>query len=256
MRSASRVATERADAFVAMLRGCGRFLVDAAGMSDRQALTNRRDAIATSLVMIGAGAPAGAFEGRDAAMLAPAIVHRRAAPPTAAATPPPVPLEAAGALDRDVVDIGSLAPDAHPDDSAIVDIAMLAPDDADMVDIASLAPDQPDDIVDIASLAPDPVPVIPTEAPGTPSRLELAFTRQRALQRMTHDRSSSIDGLIGAEIVAIASLCYRGPAALARAEELQGMLHQLLRGEPVTLEQLRPLLDELLDLVPLVRDAA
>ena len=59
----NRVATERPDAFVAMVRGCGRFLVEAGGTNDRMVITRRRDAIATSLVMVGLGAPAGGFDG-------------------------------------------------------------------------------------------------------------------------------------------------------------------------------------------------
>ncbi len=58
----NEVATQRPDAFIAMLRGCGRFLVEAGGMHDRLALTSRRDAIVTSLMMVSAGAPAGGFD--------------------------------------------------------------------------------------------------------------------------------------------------------------------------------------------------
>ena len=206
------VATARPDAFVAMLRGCGRFLVEAGGMHDRVALINRRDAIATSLVMVGRGAPAGGFEGKIAIAPTPDFIAGESAEP--------------------------------------IDIAELAPDVAeDIVDIDTLAPDGGDDVVPIESLAPDDiapaVPVIPAEAPGEPSRLELAFVRRRALNANAADAAPSLSGLIGAEIIPMASLLYRGGAALTRAHELRGEIHDILAQPTVSLEQLRPHIHEL-----------
>jgi hypothetical protein len=222
----NRVAADRPDAFVAMVRGCGRFLIEAGGSNDRIAITRRRDAIATSLVMVGLGAPAGGFEPRPSAE----------------------PIVA--------------APEAP-----IIPIALLAPDDAqhddmaDVVSIESLSPDDDADVVPIESLAPDPVVaappiVIPAEAPGAPSRLENAFVRRRALQLSTHDNAASMSGLIGAEIVPVAALLYRGPAALHRAEEVRQEIDAILADPAVSVEWLRPHIRELLDLVPLARDAA
>ena len=230
----NRVATERPDAFVAMVRGCGRFLVEAGGSHDWLALTRRRDAIATSLLMVGLGAPAGGFEPKGTPVIL-SEVSRGAAHvvegPRSQATLPA----------DDVVEITSLAPDV-PDD--IVDIASLAPDD------------DTSDIVSIASLAPDPVPVIPAAAPGEPSLLERAFTTRRALSLASADTTPTMSGLIGAEIVPVTVLLYRGHAALARAEEVRLEIHAMLAEPTASIDRLRPIIHELLDLVPLARDAA
>jgi hypothetical protein len=281
----NQVATQRPDAFIAMLRGCGRFLVDAGGMHDRIALTNRRDAIVTSLIMVSAGAPAGGF---DLTTPAESRQPRLAPPAPEPVTPVAVaahhddtanttPIVAIESLAPDepadvVVDIASLAPDEP--DNEVVDIASLAPDEPDneVVDIAAFAPDEPDhDIVDIASLAPDdaaspvvPVellapaaaPLIPVDAPGEPSRLESAFGRRRTLRQQRAGDVVSLAGLIGTEIVPIATLIYRGSAALVRADEVRVEIRDLLRDGTTTLDALRPHINELLDLVPLARDAA
>ena len=247
------VATERPEAFVAMLRGCGRFLVDAASMNDRLALANRRDAIATSLVMVGLGAPAGAFELKPTPAPTPDFLPSDAGRslPSGGHTGVPAPVPA-----TDVVDIASLAPEDQGD---VVHIASLAPEDqGDVVDIDSLAPD-PDDIVPIESLAPaahPPALPIPAEAPGQPSRLELAFVRRRSLQRAADSDAPTLSGLIGAEIVPIASLLYRGHTARSRADELRTEILLLLAEPAASLERLRPPIHELLDLLPLARDAA
>lgn len=228
------VAVERPDAFVAMMRGCGRFLVDAGGTTDRIALTRRRDAIATSLVMVGLGAPAGGFEPKAPAEIAPA-----------------------GQANQDtIVEIASLAPEPDPVD-VIVAIADLAPDEADdIVSIASLAPDELSDVVSIESLAPDVRTEIPSEAPGKPSRLERAFASRRALQLAAADEAPSLGGLIGAEIVPVTSLLYRGDAAVTRAEEVRVEIHAILLDPSPSIDRLRPYIHELLDLVPLAREAA
>ncbi len=242
----NRVATERPDAFVAMVRGCGRFLVEAGGSHDWLALTRRRDAIATSLLMVGLGAPAGGFEPKGTPVIRSDV--SRGAAQVVEGPGPQVTLPA-----DDVVEITSLAPD---DD--IVDIASLAPDvPDDIVDIASLAPDDDtSDVVSIASLAPDPVPVIPAAAPGEPSLLERAFTTRRALSLASADTTPTMSGLIGAEIVPVTVLLYRGHAALARAEEVRLEIHAMLAEPTASIDRLRPIIHELLDLVPLARDAA
>ena len=242
------VAADRPDAFVAMLRGCGRFLVDAGSMNDRIALVNRRDAIAASLTMVGRGAPAGAFELQRPIAPTPDFISGEIgrSEPITAPLPRPAPEEA-------VVDIASLAPDVAPEDTdTIVGIETLAPDEFDVVPIESLAPDAEPE-------APTPrtaMPVIPAEAPGTPSRLELAFARRRTLPPDADAPAPTLSGLIGAEIVPIASLLYRGSSALARADEVRTEIYIILADPSVSLERLRPHIHELLDLVPLARGAA
>jgi hypothetical protein len=242
------VAAERPDAFVAMLRGCGRFLVDAGSMKDRIALVNRRDAIATSLTMVGRGAPAGAFELQRPIAPTPDFIPGEVGrtEPVTASLPSP-------ADDEPVVDIASLAPDALPDDTdGIVGIETLAPDEFDVVPIGSLAPDPESGF----GPARDAAPVIPEEAPGTPSRLELAFARRRTLPPDSDPPAPTLSGLIGAEIVPIASLLYRGASALSRADEVRTEMYIILADPSVSLDRLRPHIHELLDLVPLARGAA
>jgi hypothetical protein len=111
-------------------------------------------------------------------------------------------------------------------------------------------------VVSIESLAPDPVVVIPATAPGEPSRLECAFTARRAKQLASADEVPSLSGLIGAEIVPVTSLLYHGRAALSRAEEVRLEIHAMLADPAMTVDRLRPRILELLDLVPLARDAA
>jgi hypothetical protein len=158
--------------------------------------------------------------------------------------------------EADVVPIGTLAPDIDRD---IVPIAALAPDpDADLaiVPIAALAPD-PDadlDIIPIADLAPDVV--VPDEAPGEPSRLELAFRRRRELTDATGTEPPSLAGLLGEAVVEVSSLLYVGDGAFSRAEAVRTELLAALADPGVSLAQLRPLLEELLDLLPLARRVA
>jgi len=277
----NHVATDRPDAFVAMVRGCGRFLVEAGGINDRIAITRRRDAIATSLVMVGLGAPAGGFE-QKAATVIPSEVSRTAT--NAVEEPEPPVLPPAPEMPQfpthdepEIVSIGSLAPDAASDTSDIVPIASLAHDDdsdvvtieslahedeADVVSIESLAPSDDPDVVPIESLAPDlispepVVPVIPVQAPGVPTRLEQAFVKRRALALTTPENVASLSGLIAAEIVPVSTLLYRGQAALSRAEEVRLELTALLAEPAISIDRLRPHVIELLDLIPLARDAA
>ncbi|MGH7594503.1 MAG: hypothetical protein ACRELE_11740, partial [Gemmatimonadales bacterium] len=120
------------------------------------------------------------------------------------------------------------------------------------VSIDSLAPD----VAPARPSVPVTIPAIPSQAPGTPSRLELAFARRRALSQLPGQPAPTLSGLLGVDVVPIASLMYRGPAALARVDELRAALHLLLADPAVSLESLRPYLHELLDLIPLARDAA
>lgn len=110
------------------------------------------------------------------------------------------------------------------------------------------------DVVPIESLAPDPAP---SSAATEASALETSF---RTLERLERERGSSrpaIEALVGSdqpvETVAIESLCYRGRSALERAAAVRGELAAALAGAS-DLTTIRPLLQELLDLVPLALD--
>lgn len=194
--------TSKPDAFIALLRDCGRFLVDAGGDADRHGLLSRRDAMVAS---------------------------------------------AGGAVPRAI----DMPPPRASDD--VVPIESLSPDDEPIVDIGDLAPD--DDVVSIESLAPGG-PQIPADAPGEPSTLERAFARRAAVAREAGPVAPSLEGLIGESIVDIADLIYRGEGARQRIDELRPQVAALLADDDATIAAVRPLLAELLDLLPLTRDAA
>ncbi|MCA9722164.1 MAG: hypothetical protein KC489_07160, partial [Gemmatimonadetes bacterium] len=79
------------------------------------------------------------------------------------------------------------------------------------------------------------------------SRLERAYRRLAELEAA----AASAD-----EPIEIGALVYRGDRALTRANEIRDELAIVLSATTVDLDRLRPLVDELLDLVPLARDAA
>ena len=139
--------------------------------------------------------------------------------------------------------IESLAPAPEPEE--------------EIVGIEALALDQVEErIVPIAALFPDefPVPLIPEVAPGEPSPLEVAYTRRAELDREDGTVTPSLDALVALRIVPVETLVYRGAAAWARANEVRNEIRALLDGPGISLEQVRPYLSELLDLVPLARD--
>ncbi len=242
-----------------MLGDCGTFLSRAAAADDTAGLELARDAmlvhlagggdlplpppdtgdlLGTPIVPIGALAP-------DADDADDAIV------PIAMLAPDP-------ADDLDIVPIAALAPD-EDSDLDIVPIATLAPDaehDLEIVPIAALAPDAPDDldIVPIAALAPDLL--VPEEAPGAPTRLELAFRRQRELAAVAGNEPPTVAGLLGESVVEVTTLLYVGDGAFSRAEAVRAELLAALANPGVSVAELRPLLEELLDLLPLARRVA
>jgi hypothetical protein len=115
------------------------------------------------------------------------------------------------------------------------------------VPIESLAYDPEPDIVPIQSLAPD------GGAPEEQSGLELSFKTYGRLMRDRSPATPSIEALIRrAEepAVAIGTLCYRGHAALERAAVVRHQISNELNRD-ATLDSLQPLIQELLDLVPL-----
>jgi hypothetical protein len=132
--------------------------------------------------------------------------------------------------------------------------------DLAVVPIESLAydADQPaaaeGGIVPIESLAPD--------EPAPHGGLEVSFSTLARLSREQRDPAPSLDGLLGRstsapspalpgdDAVLIETLCYRGRAALERAALLREDLNSKL-AHRADLESIRPLIQELLDLVPL-----
>ena len=165
-------------------------------------------------------------------------------------------LKAAGELLRSVADAG----DRMQVSRRILDVAhnldqvrtgpvegesMAA--DADVVPIESL-------LDTIESLAPDPEP-----ATTDGGALEASFRTLERLQRERGPSAASLETLLGgaapaaADTVAIESLCYRGRPALERAAAVRRTLAAELAGVS-DLAAIRPLLQELLDLVPLALD--
>ena len=170
----------------------------------------------------------------------------------------PVPIESLGYdRDGDIVPIESLAPDAPLPVEAPV--AQAAP-------AAEAAPAPP--------LMAPAVAIMPS-VPEAPGGLETSFKTFDRLSRERSPEASSLEALLGTiplaaqpeptpaagappaveveveePTVAIGTLCYRGHAALERANAVRHQIAAELKGE-ATLESLQPLLQELLDLVPL-----
>lgn len=217
---AAGMAASRPDAFLKLVRDCGQFLVDAGGEHDQTVLRTDRDRILSG------------------------VLGAAALPGTANAS-----------SNNHIVSIASLAPDGADD---VVDIATLGYD-GDVVDIATLAPD--DDVVPIEALAPDRAAAAtdgtPPHAGGEPSRLEQAFRTRRALARAEAGKSaaSNVDA-IDQPVLDIATLLFRGTRALDRIGELHAELARLVHEGSPSAPHLRPLIEELADLIPLARDAA
>ena len=173
-------------------------------------------------------------------------------------------LKAAGELLRSVADAGDrmqvsrrILDVAYTLDqvrSGSVEAEPVAAPDADVVPIESL-------LDTVESLAPDPVP-----AAADGGALETSFRTLERLQRERGSSPASLQNLPGrsepaadtlavgvADAVAIDSLCYRGRPALERAAAVRTTLAAELAGV-ADLAAIRPLLQELLDLVPLALD--
>ncbi len=163
-------------------------------------------------------------------------------------------LKAAGELLRSVADAGDrmqvsrrILDVAHNLDqvrTGPVEAESMAAD-ADVVPIESL-------LDTVESLAPDPEPATTGDA------LEASFRTLERLQRERGPAAASLETLLGgaapaADTVAIESLCYRGRPALERAAAVRRTLAAELAGVS-DLAAIRPLLQELLDLVPLALD--
>jgi hypothetical protein len=158
------------------------------------------------------------------------------------------------------------------------------------VPIESLDYEPEEEIVPVERLAPDaptaaaatppaptpaarvPAPAAPAETVTPPTGLETSFRTFERLVREGAPTTASLDALLAtaaaprtapvvpdvvpvvSEVeepaVAIGTLCYRGHAALERANAVRHQITAELAREP-SLESLQPLLQELLDLVPL-----
>jgi hypothetical protein len=136
-----------------------------------------------------------------------------------------------------------------------------------IVPIESLTYEAESDVVPIESLAPSPEPsaVKPAGAtPGSPTGLEISFGTLNRLIQEHAIPTASFTALLGESAtpsksvtvvpeeapVPIGTLCYRGHAALERANTVRQQIAAEL-GRDATLQSLQPLLQELLDLVPL-----
>ena len=170
-------------------------------------------------------------------------------------------LRAAGELLRSVADAGDrmqvsrrLLDVAHQVDQARGDTKEVAAREPEPAEGHRTPGDAESDVVPIESLAPD-VPSAP--APAGVGALEASFRTLERLERERGTAQPSIEALLGAqppaEAVAIESLCYRGRSALERAAAVRRELAAELAGGP-DLATIRPLLQELLDLVPLALD--
>jgi chemotaxis protein histidine kinase CheA len=119
------------------------------------------------------------------------------------------------------------------------------------VPIESLGYESDADVVPIESLAPD--------AQAAATGLEISFRTLEKLVRERAPTTASLKLLLSKAApppafeespVPIGTLCYRGQAALERANTVRNQLAAQLTGQ-ASLETLQPLLQELLDLVPL-----
>jgi hypothetical protein len=220
---AAGVAAGATPALVSCLREAGELLRAVADADDRMLISRRILDVAYRL------------DGLRLAEQPPAAppVTARVQPAAHAPPPAPSPIDA----EADVVPIDSLAYDEEP------------------VSILSLAPDEESEeaVVPIAALAPD----------SPEWALEASFHTYDRLRRERSGETASLEGLLGRAAsppasppapevmtVEIGVLCYRGRAALERA----ALVRQQLADELARhggLDAIQPLLQELLDLVPL-----
>ncbi len=152
-------------------------------------------------------------------------------------------LRDAGELLRSVVD----AQDRMQISRRVLDVAHR-------VDLMRGGPEPEADVVPIESLDYDDAPV-PIESLAPDTGLETSYRTLRRLLRERGPARPALQALLDApasdaEALAIETLCYSGRAALERATHVRRELVSALRqGRDLT--AVRPLLDELLDLVPL-----
>lgn len=142
---------------------------------------------------------------------------------------------------------------AHRMDGLRADATLAEP----AVPIESLGYEPEPAIIPIESLAPGPAPAAPPAS--APGGLELSFRTFERLVKEGAAATPSFGNLLAArevpapaaeQVVAIATLCYSGHAALERANAVRQLIAAELNRD-TSLASLQPLLQELLDLVPL-----
>jgi hypothetical protein len=126
-------------------------------------------------------------------------------------------------------------------------------DVAHRVDLLRAEPSRPPE----PAPATEAVPIEALEPAASGAPLSSFEAGLASYQRRVRDEGlgePSLEGLRGETVVSIESLCYSGRAALERAAELRTLIGaRIAKGE---MEEARPLVQELLDLVPLALDAA
>jgi hypothetical protein len=126
-------------------------------------------------------------------------------------------------------------------------------DVAHRVDLLRAEPTRPPE----PAPATEAVPIEALEPAASGAPLSSFEAGLASYQRRVRDEGlgePSLEGLRGETVVSIESLCYSGRAALERAAELRTLIGaRIAKGE---MEEARPLVQELLDLVPLALDAA
>jgi hypothetical protein len=138
-----------------------------------------------------------------------------------------------------------------------VEVAGPVDDEGDVVPIESLlAPEPEPPAVPIETLlADEPVVPIATLAPdeGETARTTFESSVAEYLARVHQESALAHTPVVVPSVVSIDALLYRGPAARGRASELHAEVSRRLRaGDDWT--ALRPLIEEILDLVPLALD--
>jgi hypothetical protein len=226
---AAGVAARSTPALVSCLREAGELLRAVADADDRMLISRRI---------------------LDAAYRLDGLRLAEAAPP---APPPVVPIESL-----------FYAEPAAPAASAAPS-ALAAEPELPVVPIESLAPHEAP-VVPIESLAPDETAVVPIESLAPSGGLEGSFRTFERLRRERPSTPATLEALVNAPsrvaaadapdaaaetvTVDIGALCYRGRGALERAALVRQQLAEALTKDG-GMASIQPLLQELLDLVPL-----
>jgi hypothetical protein len=233
---AAGAAARATPALVSCLREAGELLRAVADADDRMLISRRILDAAYRLDGLRMAEPGAAPTARAAGVHAP--------PAASAPAPAPVrmPEPAAKRLD--------------PPASPVVPIESLGYEDA-IVPIESLLLE--DRVVPIESLGYDQ----PAETPTAAGGLEASYHTFDRLRRERGEQSPSLEALVGRALAAvvppptegtvtieIGALCYRGRSALERAAAVRQQLADEL-AKHGGLDAIQPLLQELLDLVPL-----
>jgi hypothetical protein len=149
------------------------------------------------------------------------------------------------ALLDEIVPIEQLAPDAPPiDDFAFIKAEAIE---------AVIEVQTPDDVETVAAVA-----AIVAPADREPTTFEASLLAYSELVHEFGIEQASLEEMLGTrkaepQVISIDDLVYRGRAALLRAAEVRADIRsQLERGQHIAV--VRPLLDELLDLIPLALD--